>query len=129
MARVLGKDISAVSLNSQSLLSDTISLNWKHSADVVDDTAYGDNDKLFVGGLKGGDDVTHEMFFNDTTTTGTWAFLTNLIGAAATTFTFTAGARTVSVSAIVKDVSMPMPIADRLKFTATYRMSGAVTYS
>ena len=129
MARLHGKDISAHTLNSQTLLVDTIAINFKHSAQVHDTTTMGDDNVEFTPGLKGGDSCTLELFYNDTVTTGTWAFCTNLIGSAATTWSFTDGTRTVSVSAIVEDVSAPFKVNDMVKFTVTLRLSGAVTYS
>lgn len=129
MARVHGKDISALTLNAQTLLADTIALNFGASADVIDTTTIGDDWKENTQGLKGGDDITHEMFYDNTTTTGTWAFVTNLLGAAATTLSFTDGTRTVSCSVIVTNVSLPISVADMMKFTATYKISGTITFS
>ena len=129
MSRVHGKDLSSLTLNSQALLSDTVALNFEASAATHDTTTMGDDWLEFTQGLLGGDDITHEMFYNNTNTTGTWAFVTGLLGAAATTLSFGDGTRTVSVSVIVTKVSLPISVGDMMKFTATYKMSGTVTFS
>lgn len=129
MARVHGKDLSTLSLNAQTLLADTLFLNFKASADVHDTHTLGDDWKESTPGLKGGDEVELELFYDNTVTTGTWAFLTNLLGAAATTFTFGDGTRSVSVSAIVIRLSLPINVGDMMKFTATLKLTGTVTFS
>ena len=129
MARVHGKDLSTLTLNSQSLLADTVALDFTVSAETHDTTTIGDDWKEAIAGLKGGDDISHEMFYDNTATTGTWAFVTNLLGAAATTLSFGDSTRTVSVSVIVKEVSLPIAVGDMMKLTATYQMTGTVTFS
>lgn len=129
MARVHGKDLSTLSLNAQTLLADTLSLTFKASSEVQDTHTIGDDWKEATPGLKGGDEIEHEMFYDNTVTTGTWAFVSNLLGAAATTLSFGDGVRTVSVSVIVTGVSLSIPVGDMMKFTATYKMTGQVTFS
>lgn len=129
MSRVHGKDLSSLTLNAQALLTDTISLSFSASADTEDTTTMGDDWHEATAGLKGNDDISHEMFYDNTVTTGTWAFVTNLLGAAATTLSFGDGTRTVSVSVIVTNVSLPVNVANMMKFTATYKATGAVTFS
>lgn len=129
MARLHGKDLSSLTLNSQALLSDTVALNFEASAATHDTTTMGDDWIEATAGLKGGDEITHEMFYDNTNTTGTWAFVTNLLGAAATTLSFGDGTRTVSVSVIVTKVSLPIQVADMMKFTASYKLTGAITFS
>lgn len=129
MARVHGKDLSALTLNSQSLLADTTALDFSASAETHDTTTLGDDWKEAVAGLKGGDDISHEMMYDNAATTGSWAFVTNLLGGAAVTLSFTDGTRTNACSVIVKAVSLPIAVADMMKFTATYQITGAVTFS
>lgn len=129
MARVHGKDLSTCTLNSQTLLADTVALNFEASAAVHDTTTMGDDWFESTAGLLGGDEITHELFYNNTNTTGCWAFITALLGAAATTLSFGDGVRTVSVSVIVTKVSLPMAVADMMKMTASYKLTGAVTFS
>lgn len=129
MARIHGKDLSALTLNSQSLLADTIALNFKASAETHDTTTIGDDWKEFTGGLKGGDEFTHELFYDNTNTSGTYAFVTNLLGATATTLSFGDGTRTTAMAVIVKEVSTPINVADMVKLTVTYQISGTITFS
>ncbi len=129
MSRIHGKDIATLTLNNQALLSDTIALNFQASADTHDTHTMGDDWKEATAGLKGGDDITQEMFYDNTVTTGTWAFVTNLLGGVAVTLAFSDGVRTVSMSVIVKSVSMPISVADMMKFTATYQITGLISFS
>ncbi len=129
MSRVHGKDIASLSLNAQSLLADTIALNFKASAASHDTTTLGDDWLEAIAGLKGGDEISHELFYDNTVTTGVWAFITNLLGAAAVTLSFGDGVRTVSVSVLVIGVSLPISVNDMMKVTASYKLTGAVTFS
>jgi hypothetical protein len=129
LARVHGKDLSTLTLNSQALLTDTKALNYKASSQTHDVTTLGDDYLEFIAGLKGGDDITHELMYDNTNTTGTWAFITNLLGAAATTLAFGDGTRSVSVSVIVIDVSLPIKVSDMMMVTATYKQTGTITFS
>lgn len=128
MARVHGKDLAVLTLGGQTLLADTIALDFKVSSDVHDAHTMGDDWKESIGGLKGGDDISHEMFYDNTVTTGTWAYVTNLLGTSST-LAFGDGTRNVSVSAIVKEISLPIKVADMMKMTVTYRLTGAVSFT
>jgi hypothetical protein len=127
--RVHGKDLSSLTLAAQPLLTDTVALNFTASSDTHDTTTLGDDWKEAVAGLKGGDDITHEMFYDNLVTTGTWAFVTNLLGGTGSALSFGDGVRTVSCSVIVKNVSLPISVADMMKFTATYQVTGAITFA
>jgi hypothetical protein len=129
MARVHGKDLTSLTLNSQALLTDTVSLGFQASAETHDTTTLGDDWREAIAGLKGGDEITHELFYDNTNTTGTYAFLTGLLGAAATTLSFGDGTRTTSGSVIVTKVSTPINVGDMIKVTASYKLTGAVTFS
>lgn len=129
MARLHGKDITTITLNAQSLKGDTIHIDTGYDAETHDTTVTGSQWRSFIGGLKLGADISHELFYDNTASTGTWAFLTNLLGAAATTLVISDGVRTMSVSAIVTKLSLPMPVGDMLKITATYKQTGTVTFS
>ena len=129
MARVHGKDLSALTLNAQTLMADTIALNFEVSGKTHETTTIGDDWEEAVAGLKGGDEITHELFYDNTVTTGTWAFITNLLGAAAVTLSFSDGVRTQSGSVLVTKVSLPVQVGDMMKMTASYKLTGAVTFS
>jgi hypothetical protein len=129
MARCHGKDLSSLTLNSQALLSDTVALGFKASAETHDTTTIGDDWKEATAGLKGGDEISHELFYDNANTTGSYYFVTNLLGGAAVTLSFGDGTRTTACSVIVKSVDLPVSVADMMKFTATYQITGAVTFS
>lgn len=129
MSRKHGKDLSTLTLNSQSLKVDTIHIDYADQSDTHDTTTIGDQAHEFTPGLVGGDDITHEMFYDNTATTGTWAFVSGLVGSAATVLVIGDGTRTITVSVIVSKVTMPIAVADMMKFTATYKKTGATVYS
>ena len=133
MARVHGKDLSSLGVDDSggsvvSMLAETISLDFKHSVETHDTTTLGDDDKEFTAGLKGGDTFDHEIFYNNTTTTGIWAIYTARLGVSGT-LSFSDGTRTVSMETIVTALSLPIKVNDMLKATATHQITGAVTYS
>ena len=129
MARVHGKDISTLTLNAQALRTDTISLDFAASSAVHDTTTIGDSWIENTAGLKGGDTITHNMMYDNTVTTGTWAFCTNLLGGAAVSLVIGDGTRTITASVIVTNVSLPISVADMMRFTATYTLAGAVSFT
>lgn len=128
MTRVHGKDLSSLTLDGTALLADTVSLEFSASAETHDVTTLGDDWYEYIGGLKGGDDITHELMYDNTAATGSWAKLTGLLGSSVT-LSFGDGTRTVSASVIVSKVSLPIKVADMMKITATYKLTGAVTFS
>lgn len=129
MARVHGKDLSTLTLNSQSLLADTISLTFSPKSATHDTTTMGDDWEEATAGLKSGDEISHELFYDNTNTTGSYYFICNLLGAAATTFSFADGTRTTSVSVIVTGVDLSMSVGDMMKIKASYKCTGAVTFA
>ncbi len=129
MSRVHGKDLTSLTLDSKALLADTVSLGFQVSAETHDTTTLGDDWKEAIAGLKGGDDISHELFYDNADTTGTYALLTGLLGGAAVTLSFGDGTRTTSCSVIVKSLSLPIAVADMMKVTATYQLTGPVTFS
>lgn len=129
MARVHGKDISTLTLNAQPLLTDTKEINIEASADTHDTTTLGDDWYEATAGLKGGDELSHVMMYDNTAGTGTWAFVTNLLGGAAVSLVLSDGTRTVTVSVIVKKVSLPVKVSDMMMFTATYKCTGTIAFT
>lgn len=128
MARKFGYQVSTLSLAAQSLLADTLSIDYQDQADTEDSTTLGDTAHEFTAGLTGGDDISWVLFYENTATTGTWAFLVGKIGVAGTLI-IGDGTRTISFSAIVTKVSMPIQVANMIKFTATLKKTGVTTYS
>ena len=127
-----GKDLSSLSVDDASgaarnLLTETIGIDFSTSADTHDTTTMGDDWKEFTAGLKGGDTFTHEVFYNNTATTGTTAVYRGRVGVAGT-FSFSDGASTASMETIVSNVSESYSVADMIKITATHQITGAVTF-
>lgn len=128
MARRFGYQLSTLTLGGQALLTDTLSIEYSDSADVEDTTTLADTAHESTAGLTGGDDISWTLFYENTATTGVWAYLTGKIGVAST-LVIGDGTRQISVSAIVTKVSLPIEVASMLRVTATLRKTGVTTYS
>jgi hypothetical protein len=134
MARVHGKDITAVNIDTNGgtptdLKAETISLDFSASSETHDTTTIGDQWREFTAGLKGGDEISHNLMYDNTSTTGTWALYTARLGQAAQTVSFGDGVRTISAEAIITKLSLPVAVGDMIKFTATHKITGAITFS
>ena len=133
MARIHSSQISSINLdNSGGTPADekaeTISLDFGVSAETHDTTTIGDTWREATAGLKGGDEFDHQVFYNNTNTTGIWAVLTGRLGVAGT-LSFTDGTRTVSMETIITRLGLPIPVGSMLIATARHRITGAVTFS
>lgn len=133
MARVHGKDLSTLSVDNASgtpvaMRTDTLALDFQVSADTHDTTTIGDAWKEAVSGLKGGDEFSHEVFYDNTNTSGTYAVYTGRLGVEGT-LSFGDGTRTTSMETIVTKLSTPIKVGDMIKLTATHKITGAVTFS
>jgi hypothetical protein len=128
-----GKDLTTLSVDDSggtpsSMLAETISLNFQASGETHDTTTMGDDWREFTPGLKGGDEITHELFYNNTNTTGSWAVYTGRYLVEGT-LSFGDGTRTVSMETIVTRLSLPIPVGDMMKISATHKITGAITFS
>jgi hypothetical protein len=101
-------------LGGQSLKTDTIHIDYNDQADVHDTTAISNQAHAFTSGLMGGDDISHELFYDNTVTTGVWAYLTGKIGGASSALVIGDGVRTITVSVIVQKLSLPIPVNDMM---------------
>jgi hypothetical protein len=88
----------------------------------------GDSWIEYTAGLKGGDDITHELFYNNTNTTGIWAIYTARLGVSGT-LTISDGTRTIAMETVVSKLSLPVKVNDMIKMTATHKINGPVTFS
>ncbi len=129
MARVHGKDLTTLTLGGQSLLADTVSLGFKISAQTHDVTTIGDDWVEAIAGLMGGDEIDHELFYDNTAATGTWAYLSGKLGGASSALVIGDGVRTITANVIVTSLSLPVNVGEMMKITATYKLTGAVTFS
>lgn len=130
MSRVHGKDISTLTLAGQTLLADTISIGPKVGVATHDTTTIGDDWMEATSGLKGGEEFDHELFYNNTVTTGTWDYITTkLVAGAAVELIISDGTRTITGNVIVTGVTLPISVADMMKFTASYKWTGTVAFT
>lgn len=133
MARVHGKDLATLSVDNAagtpaSMLADTISLDFGVSAETHDTTTLGDDWMETTAGLLGGDEISHELFYDNTNTTGNWVVLTNRLGVAGT-LSFGDGTRTVSMETVITKIGLPIAVNDMMKVSVTHKITGAVTFS
>lgn len=129
MARLHGKDLATLTVNSQSFLADTTALDFGISATTHDTTTMGDDWEEATAGLKRGDDVSHEMLYDNANTTGNYIFLSALVGGVAVPLSFGDGTRTTACNVLVKSISTPYKVNDMVMIKATYKPTGAVTIS
>lgn len=133
MARLHGKDLTILDVDDTAgstvaFLTETVSLDFSVSAETHDTTTLGDQWKEFTAGLKGGDTVNHEMFYNNANSTGTYQFMMARLGNSGT-LKIGDGTRTTTVETIVTNVSTPITVSDMTKLTVTHQLTGAVTVS
>lgn len=130
MAKLEGKDVSALSFDAVDMLALTTSVDFKVSQELHDITPLGTTWKTFFQGLKGGDTISWELFFDDTNTTGAWVKLCAVFnGTVAVTFSVTLGARTFAFSVFIKDLGAPEKVNNMVTVTVSLQMTGAVTFS
>lgn len=129
MARVHGKDLATLTLNSVNLLADTKEINVEVSSETHDTTTLGDDWFEAVAGLKGGDELSHTLMYDNTNTTGNWVVLTGLLGGSAVTLVIGDGVRTITATVIVSKLSLPISVGEMMQATASYKLTGAVTFS
>jgi hypothetical protein len=129
VARKHGKDLTVLTLGGQSLLADTVSIDYADSADTHDTHTLGDQAKESTAGLTGGDDLSWVGFYDNAAGTGTWAYLTGKVGAASSVLVIGDGVRSQSVSVIVTKVALPVKVNDMMMVNATFRKTGVTTYS
>lgn len=132
MARLHGKDLTTVSVDDaggtpRDLKAETVSIDFGPSAEIHDTTTIGDQWREATAGLKDGAEITHEAFYEDTATTGTWVVYTGRLGVVGT---FQAGtvSRSFSCETIVTKVGMPVTVGDMVKLSVTHKVTGAVTF-
>ena len=131
MARVHGKDLTSLSVDDSggtpaSLLAQTVSLTFPQSADLHDTTTMGDDWHEFTSGLKGGGSITHEVFYENTASTGPDAVYNGRIGVAGT-LSFGDGTVTYACETVVESYEITANVSDMIKARATHRITGAIS--
>ena len=120
-------DIDDTAGSTAAFLTYTKSLEFTVSAETHDTTTLGDDWKEFTPGLQGGDNITHEMMY-DNASTGSYQFMFKRLGVSGT-LSFSDGVRTTSMETIITQVSTPISVGDMIMVTATHQITGAVTVS
>ena len=133
MARVHGKDIASLSVDDsggtpRSLLAETVSFTFPQSADLHDTTTMGDDWHESTAGLKGGGTIAHEMFYDNTATTGPDVVYNGRIGVAGT-FSWGDGTVTYSCETVVESYEITGNVGDMVKARANHRITGAISRS
>ena len=136
MGRILGRDMTAVTVNDATgsplaTLTDTLAINFDVAAEKKDNTNFGVNWKAMLAGLLGGDDFTHELFY-DNVAAGFWVKMAarlSQVPQVPQTFVFSDALRTVTMTTLVTKITAPIQVAEIRKFTVTHTMTGVVTFS
>ena len=121
------KDV-VVLFNSVDISGDGRSISYEGSADVLDDSKWGVDDRTKVAGLKDGSGSMDGL-----DTTGNWSAAWDEIveGATSTLEIRPEGTgtpkRTISFTAVVTSRSVDWPYDDLAKFSMSFEKSGAVT--
>jgi len=133
MAVFLQNDVQ-VTVNSVDLTDHVASITWTETADELETTAMGDNNRTRIGGLKDGS-VSIE-FHQDFGASSVYATLYSLLGTTTTVeMTPTSGALAAtnpkhSASALVTELPIiDGSVSDLATVSVTWPLSGAVTVS
>lgn len=129
MARIHGKDWSTISLAGTSIKADCVGFDINPKANTHDTTTIGDSWIEKTAGLKDGDAIKFDLFYENTSSTGTWALFTNNLGGASVAFSAGDGTRTISCQVIVTECPLPVKVNEMVKFTPTVQVTGAVTFA
>lgn len=124
------EDIAGTTIRNLSPNLDSIDFNQKN--DVHDDTTYGKTGHTYRGGLT---DSTFTIggMYDRTLLTGTHTVLQSLVGQSASVgFEFgpegnVATRPKLSGECVMETYAVSDPVADLIKFTASFKISGAVT--
>lgn len=132
MARIHGKDLTAVSVDdsggsARALVAETLSVSFPQITETHDTHTMGDDWKEVTGGLKGGGDISHEFFYNNTANNTDHVY-SGRVGVEGT-FTLTEGTVTYACETVVTDYTIEAAVGDMVKGTATHRQTGAITRS
>jgi len=127
MGVVHGKGV-VVSVDAKDLSVYGTSCEYELKADSHDVTTFGNDTKVFAGGLKESS-MKIEGIYDDTETTGPRAVLEPLVGAIAEMIYKPEGASagpTRTFDALCTTYTETAPVADMIKFSAQFQGSGAV---
>jgi hypothetical protein len=129
MARKHGKDWTTITFAGTSIKPDVVSIDFNVSAEMHETTTIGDQWKEFTSGLKGGDTITVNAFYENTATTGIWDLFTSRLGGTENNLVLGDGTKTITIPAIVQSCPLPIDVGDMVKFNPVLQVSGAVTFA
>lgn len=127
MAAFRGKNV-VVLFNSVDISGDGRSVSYEETADTLDDTKYGQDNRTKLASLLDGSGS-----FEGLDSTGTWTAAWQEIAPGATATLQIrpegsgAGLREVSFTAVVTSRSLELPYDDLASFSMSFEISGAVT--
>lgn len=126
MARVIG--LTTLTYNSKSLTPDGTKLDFPQDSDVEDTTNFASAGwHENTGTLKGGGDITVEMFYNNQSVASEgYLFWVANLGTSAT-FAWGDGTRSISCAGIVTKIPTAIPVGNLIKHTITIKQTGAIT--
>lgn len=117
----------------RALTSDLTNVQFSRSNDTHDSTTLGVAGHTYIAGLTDGT-ITLDGFWTDTALTGTATVLDSLLGLIGTTLGWeygpeggTSGDIKYSGESVLETLDYTSPVADLVTFTATLKISGAVT--
>lgn len=128
MAFVQGRGV-VVSVDAKDLSVYGTSCEYQLKADALDCTTFGQDTKVFSGGLKESS-MKIEGHYDDTATTGPRSVLEPLVGSTAEMIYKPEGAGTGSPTrtwdCLLTSYTETAPVADMIKFSAQFQGSGTV---
>lgn len=122
-----GKDV-VVTFNAVDISGDGRSCSYEQTADILDDTTYGADDRTKQGGLRDGSGS-----FEGLDVTGDWSAAWEEIvpGTSATMIIYpegnSAGNRRLSFTAVIGNRALAMPYDDLSTVSMSFEISGGVT--
>lgn len=122
-----GKDV-VVTFNSVDISGDGRSVSYDQTADIMDDTTYGADDRTKQGGLRDGSGSLEGL-----DTTGNWSNAWNEIvpGASASMIIYpegnAQGKRRLSFTAVIGNRAIALPYDDLSTLSMSFEISGGVT--
>lgn len=129
MAFIHGK-ATAVTLDGKDLSAYSNNVAFNRSADSHDVTTFGNDSKVYAGGLLDGT-ATISGIYDDTASTGPGAVIRPLLGTVVPLVYMpegdAAGKPTFTVNALVTGYEETAPVADMVTWTCSLQFSGDVT--
>jgi hypothetical protein len=122
---------AAVTVNSVALSSFCDSVDLSRDVDTSETTVFGNDDKTFIPGLRGGN-INLSGNYDPTASTGPADVLEGLLGSAPFPVVYepggnVAGQRRHSFNAIITNYSENSAVGDKVTFSASMIITGAVT--